>query len=78
MIFNGNNGEELELRVLGYQYPSNNEGDWDSNWQRIYNRVVSRSGSWQTVNASLTTWELKKLINWLNDIFEDNEELELN
>ena len=76
MFFIDNNGEELELKVLGYQFPSNLDGDWDSNWLRIYIHVKSRSGSWQTVDPSLTTWELKKALMWFKGILERDDEIE--
>jgi hypothetical protein len=76
MLFSSDNGEELEFKVLGYQYPDDHDGDWDDNWLRTYIRVVSQTGSWQSVGPSLTTWELKRAIKWLKGIFDLRHEIE--
>jgi hypothetical protein len=73
MTFNGIDNQIVELRITNYQYPGNNEGDWDSNWLNIYLNVISNNGNWQTVDASLTTWEVQVLINWFIKLSNDEK-----
>jgi hypothetical protein len=73
MKFIGNDGQEVELKILGYQFPTNFDNDWDANWLRIYLKVKSKVGHWQTVDPSLTTWEVKRLIQWFADLSLDKE-----
>ena len=71
MIFNGVDNQTVELRITNYQYPDIVEGGWDSNWLNIYLKVVSKVGRWQTVDSSLTTWEVKRLIIWFDTFSND-------
>jgi hypothetical protein len=71
MQFIGKDGQQVELRILGYQYPTGVSDDWDKNWLRIYLDVKSDVGFWQTVDPSLTTWEVRELIEWLNNLSQD-------
>lgn len=64
MTFNGIDNQAVELKITNYQYPDINDGDWDGNWLNIYLNVKSKVGHWQTVDPSLTTWEVQELINW--------------
>ena len=68
MIINGIDDQLLELRITNYEFPENNDGDWDSNWLNIYIKVNSKFGNWQTIDPSLTTWEVKKIIEWFIDL----------
>jgi hypothetical protein len=71
MIFNGIDGQTVELKITNYQCPDIKSGDWDGNWLLIYLKVKSNLGHWQTIDPSLTTWEVKELINWFTDISKD-------
>jgi len=73
MIFNGIDNQIVEIKITNYQYPGNNEGDWDSNWLNIFLNVISNIGNWQTVEASLTTWEVQILINWFYTLSNDKK-----
>lgn len=68
MIFSGIDNQTVELRIMNYQYPEVIAGDWDGNWLNIYLNVKSNVGHWQTVDPSLTTWEVRDLINWFRDL----------
>jgi len=61
----GREGNELELAVLGYQFPEVELDPWDSNWLLIGVRAVTPQGSWEVVDPCLTTWEAKRLVGWL-------------
>jgi hypothetical protein len=69
----GKDGQEVELKILGYEFPNETRDEWDSNWLRIYLIVKSNLGSWQTVDSSLTTWEFKQLADWFKDLSENKE-----
>ena len=68
MIFNGTDNQTVELRITNYQYPDIKCGDWDGNWLLIYLNVKSNVGHWQTIDPSLTIWEVKELIDWFTDL----------
>lgn len=68
MTFKGINNQTVELKITNYQYPEITDGDWDSNWLNIYLKVKSDIGNWQTVDPSLTTWDVKRLINWFDNL----------
>jgi hypothetical protein len=68
MIFNGIDNQTVEFKITNYQYPDIKFGDWDGNWLLIYLNVKSNVGHWQTVDPSLTTWEVKELIDWFSDL----------
>ncbi len=65
MLLAGLEGNELELRVVGYQFPDDETDPWDSNWLLVSVRVVSPAGTWELVDPCLTTWEAKHLVRWL-------------
>ncbi|MFL5742796.1 MAG: hypothetical protein ACJ75B_21435 [Flavisolibacter sp.] len=73
MKFIGKDGQEMELKILGYQFPAHLENEWDANWLRIYLKVRSNVGHWQTVDPSLTTGEVKELIAWFSDLSQGKE-----
>jgi len=74
MIFRGIDNQIVEVKILSYQYPDvTTPGDYDSNWLRIYLKVQSKLGSWQTVDPALTTAEIKELITWFRDLSEGRE-----
>jgi len=68
MIFNGIDEQIVEFKITNYQYPDIISGDWDGNWLLIYLNVKSNVGHWQTIDPSLTTWEIKQLIEWFADL----------
>jgi len=68
MTFTGIDNQTVELKITNYQYPDINDGDWDGNWLNIYLDVKSKVGHWQTVDPSLTTWEVQELINWFDTL----------
>lgn len=73
MIIFGIDNQLLELKITNYEFPDNKNGDWDSNWLNIYIKVNSKLGNWQTTDPSLSTWEVKKLIAWFNDLSQNKK-----
>ena len=65
MLLVGSGGNELDLSIVGYQFPDVTTDPWDSNWLLVAVRVVSPEGSWDVVDPCLTTWEAKHLVRWL-------------
>jgi hypothetical protein len=65
MLLRGREGNELELAVVGYQFPDEERDPWDSNWLLVSVRVLAPEGSWDVVDPCLTTWEAKHLVSWL-------------
>lgn len=68
MIFEGVDSQTVELRITNYQFPNTNDRDWDGNWLNIYLKVKSGVGQWQTVDPSLTTFEVQHLITWFDTL----------
>jgi hypothetical protein len=68
MTFNGIDKQTVELKITNYQYPDIHDCDWDGNWLNIYLNVKSKAGHWQTIDPSLTTWEIQELVNWFDTL----------
>jgi hypothetical protein len=74
MMFPGVEDQSVELQITNYQFPHQSvSNDYDRNWLIIYIDVKSKLGNWRTSDASLLTWEVEELINWLSDISNNNE-----
>jgi hypothetical protein len=73
MIFNCTNNQTVEFRIVNYQFPDINDGDWDGNWLLIYLNVKSDLGNWQTTDPSLTTWDIQSLVDWFINLSSDKE-----
>ncbi len=65
MLLRGREGNELELAIVGYQFPDEERDPWDSNWLLVAVRVLAPEGSWEVVDPCLTTSEAKRLVSWL-------------
>ena len=65
MLLHGREGNELELSLVGYQFPNEERDPWDSNGLLVSVRVLAPEGSWDVVDPCLTTWEAKRLVAWL-------------
>lgn len=71
MEFRGVDNQTVELKITNYQFPKSLDRDWDGNWLNIFIKVDSKVGKWQTIDPSLTTWEVQELINWFTDLSND-------
>ena len=71
MEFRGVDNQTVELKITNYQFPKSLDRDWDGNWLNIYIKVDSKVGKWQTIDPSLTTWEVQELIDWFTDLSND-------
>ncbi|MET4084265.1 hypothetical protein ABIB40_004241 [Pedobacter sp. UYP30] len=45
----------------------------DGNWLNIYLKVDSKVGKWQTIDPSLTTWEVQEITDWFEQLSADKE-----
>ncbi len=73
MVIKGLNNQTVELKITNYQFPESLDKDWDGNWLNIYLKVDSVQGKCQTVDPSLTTWEVQDLIDWFKDLSCDSK-----
>lgn len=73
MVLKGLNNQTVELKITNYQFPESLDRDLDGNWLNIYLKVDSVQGKWQTVDPSLTTWEVQDLIDWFKDLSCDSK-----
>jgi hypothetical protein len=61
-------GQSLELRILGYQFPHLETEEYDSNWLVVTGKVTHSRGSWQFTEPCLLTYEAEKLASWMDDV----------
>ena len=73
MIFNGIDGQTVEFKITNYQFPDMELGKFDDDWLLIYLNVKSKLGHWQTIDPSLTTIEIKELIDWFIKLSNDKK-----
>jgi hypothetical protein len=73
MIFKGIENQSVELKIMNYEFPEIVDGDYDSNWLNIYLNVKSKVEHWQTIDPSLTTWDMQRLINWFDNLSKNIE-----
>lgn len=66
-IFEGPTGA-LRLEVEGYQFPDVHNDEWDSNWLVITGDAVLDGRSWRFRDPCLTTFELQRLADWLDQV----------
>ena len=67
------NGPAVELLVMGYEFPDNHTGEYDSNWLIIAGRVTDPRGDWSFRHPSLLTYEASRLGDWLEEVAAGQE-----
>jgi len=65
----------FELRIAGYQFPSMETVEYDSNWLMIQISVSHPKGNWASTDPCLLTYEVAQLADWLQAI-HDGESVE--
>lgn len=73
MRLEASNGMAFELDILGYEFPQIETDSWDSNWLMIEVTVTHPDGNWKASDPSLTTFEVKELAYWLENIGEEKK-----
>jgi hypothetical protein len=63
----------IELRIVGYQFPGNATGEYDSNWLIVEGAIRHPRGGWQFRDPSLLTYEVARLADWLEAVAAGNE-----
>ncbi len=66
-IFEGSNGS-LRIGVDRYQFPEITDDDWDSNWLMVHGDAVLDGKGWSFSDPCLTTFELERLADWLDQV----------
>jgi hypothetical protein len=72
-FFEGSTGS-LSIGVESYQFPEITDDHWDSNWLIIKGDAVLAGERWSFRDACLTTFELKRLADWLDQVWEGKAE----
>jgi hypothetical protein len=75
MEFNSSNGISFKLKIEGYQYPELLNEYWDSNWLHINIAINHPKGNWMATDPSLTTFEIKRLSKWLEDVYHQTNKI---
>jgi hypothetical protein len=71
--FEGPTGS-LRIGVERYQFPEITDDDWDSNWLIITGDAVVDDKSWSFRDPCLTTFEVERLANWLDEVSDGRAE----
>ena len=78
MIFQGIDNQTVDFRITNYEFPKISNDEYDDNWLLIYLKVESKLGNWQTIDPSLTTWEVRELIDWFNLLLQNKQPKHIN
>lgn len=71
MLLRTEDGSELELKVVGYQFPTaSNEQD---DWLLIHVRMKVSSDSWEAEDPALVWSEARDLAKWMDGIASDDD-----
>jgi len=73
MRFDCINNQFVELSILGYEFPeiTDKADEWNRNWLFVHINVKSNEKQWNKTHPSITTFELKRLIDWFRNISEN-------
>ena len=64
-------GQSIELRIAGYEFPEMETEAYDSNWLVVEGFVAHTRGAWRFRDACLLTYEVADLADWLESIARD-------
>jgi hypothetical protein len=70
MKFASKDGQFLELRILGYEFPHIETAEYASNWLIVAGNVTNSRGSWQFTHPCLLTYEAERLASWMVALVE--------
>ena len=72
MKFECINNQFVEISILGYECPLRKDSDrWEKNWLSVQFNVKDNKKNWNKTDPVITTFELQRLIDWLNTISEN-------
>lgn len=72
-VFDGPTGS-LRLSVEQYEFPEIANDEWDSNWLVVTGDAALDGKPWTFRNACLTTFEMQRLADWLDQVAEGRSE----
>ena len=64
MKFTLRNDYSFKLTLLGYQFPSLENVEYDSNWLNVRIDVQHPDGDWSALDPALLTYEVQELADW--------------
>ncbi len=73
MKFTNSNGDYLEIKVQGYEFPQlgpDEYDEYDANWLDISIQAKDKKRVWRAVAPCLLTWEAMDLMNFLRVLAE--------
>jgi hypothetical protein len=73
VLLAGENGDRLEVTVVGYEFPAIEGDEYDSNWLNIRISATNDRGSWTATHPSLTTGDVATLADWLQAIADEKD-----
>lgn len=62
------NDYSLKLTLMGYQFPSLKDKEYDSNWLNIRIDVRHPDGDWTAVDPALLTYEVQEIADWFRHL----------
>lgn len=71
MLLKTEDGSELDLKVVGYQFP--HAADERDDWLLIHVRMKMGSDSWEAEDPALLWSEARDLAKWLDGIAKDDD-----
>ena len=70
VILEGTNGRRFELTLVGYEFPDEQDDEWDANWLVVRISAADDPDAWTAEEARLLTWEVDDLADWLDAVAE--------
>lgn len=58
----------MRLAIEDYQFPHITDDEWDSNWLIVVGEAELDGKRWQFRDPCLTTFEMKRLAEWLDQV----------
>lgn len=73
MLLRKDTSTEVKMIIVGYEFPQSFNNVDDANWLNVQFKVKHPKGDWEKIDSCLETFELKLLIDWLENIKLGNE-----
>jgi hypothetical protein len=67
---------KVELNIIGYMFPYLEDKRWDSDWLIIQLNLDLPIGNWGRSDSCITTFEVARLIGWLEEVYKKFEVFE--
>jgi hypothetical protein len=73
MKFFGDNGQEVEFRIEGYEFAEIGNDHYDSNWLKIHANVKLGKASWEITDPCVFTWEMRETVKWFRALAAEGD-----